>query len=84
VRQHEPRQALVAGLRGAEVIERLVPAAALRLHPGGWLILEISPMIHAATEKLIAADAHFELGPIVKDIAGHARVVQAQRKNVGS
>jgi release factor glutamine methyltransferase len=80
VRQHEPRQALVAGRRGTEVIERLVPAAAERLNPGGWLIMEISPMIHAATEKLIAANGRFDSGPVVKDIAGHARVVQAQRK----
>ena len=48
VRDYEPRQALVAGPTGVEVIERLVPQAAARLRPGGWLLLEISPMIESA------------------------------------
>ncbi len=34
VRDYEPRQALVAGPTGVEVIERLVPQAAQRLQPG--------------------------------------------------
>ena len=37
VREYEPRVALVAGPTGTEVIERLIPAAAERLRPGGWL-----------------------------------------------
>src|SRR4029079_3572228 len=45
VRDHEPRQALIAGPTGTEIIERLIPQAAERLLPGGWLILEISHMI---------------------------------------
>jgi release factor glutamine methyltransferase len=48
VRQHEPYQALVAGETGTEVIARLIPQAADRLRAGGWLLLEISPMIEAA------------------------------------
>ncbi|MCE9554354.1 MAG: peptide chain release factor N(5)-glutamine methyltransferase [Planctomycetes bacterium] len=80
VREHEPRGALVAGPRGTEVIERLVPGSADRLLPGGSLLFEISPMIADAAEQIVAADARLELGPIVKDLAGLARVVQATRK----
>lgn len=80
VREHEPRQALEAGPRGTEVIERLVPQAAERLVSGGWLLLEVSPVIHADVESLVKADPRWELGPTIKDAAGHARVVQARRK----
>lgn len=80
VRNHEPRLALEAGPRGTEVIERLIPQAAERLNPGGRLLMEISPMIAAATEQLLDAEPRLERGATIKDLAGHARVVQARRK----
>ena len=79
VRDYEPRGALVAGPKGTEVIERLIPQAAERLVPGGWLLIEISPQIDAAVRELIAADGRYEPQPTIKDLAGHARVVQARR-----
>ena len=51
VRDFEPRTALVAGPRGDEVVERLLPQAAARLKAGGWLIMEISPMIEVAGSR---------------------------------
>ena len=80
VRDYELRGALVAGPRGTEVIERLIPQAAERLVPGGWLLIEISPQIDAAVRELIAADGRLEPHPTIKDLAGHARVVQARRR----
>jgi release factor glutamine methyltransferase len=80
VRNHEPRQALVAGPAGTEIIERLIPQAAERLLPGGWLILEISPMIAARVTELLAADGRFEPPATIKDLAGLARVVKARKK----
>jgi release factor glutamine methyltransferase len=80
VRDYEPHLALVAGPRGTEVIERLIPQAAERLVPGGWLLSEISPQLDAAVRDLIAADDRFELFPTIKDLAGLPRVVQARRK----
>jgi release factor glutamine methyltransferase len=80
VKDHEPQQALVAGPTGAEIIERLVPQAAERLLPGGWLILEISPMIASRVSELIAADARYEPATTVKDLAGLARVIKARRR----
>ena len=80
VRDHEPREALVAGPRGTEVIERLVPQAAERLNPGGRLLIEISPMIHDAVLALLAADPRLEPGPTIKDLARLPRVVQAKKK----
>jgi release factor glutamine methyltransferase len=56
VKDFEPRTALVAGPRGTEVIERLIPQAAERLDPGGWLLLETSPMIEPQVRALIEAE----------------------------
>ena len=80
VRQFEPRQALVAGKRGTEVIERLIPQAADRLLPGGHLLVEINPALHDAVQSLLESDARLEPGPTVKDLARLPRVVQAKKK----
>ena len=55
VRLHEPRTALVSGPTGVEVVARLAAAAAERLAPGGWLLVEIGPAVAAAAEAAIAA-----------------------------
>ena len=78
--QHEPRGALIAGPTGTEVIERLIPQAAERLLAGGWLILEVSPLIASRVVELFAADGRFTPATVGKDLAGLARVVQARRK----
>lgn len=79
VRKYEPRGALVAGPKGTEVIERLIPQAAQRLRPGGYLLVEISPMIHEAVGKLLESEPRLEPQPTVKDLARHPRVVVARR-----
>ena len=80
IRNFEPRHALVAGQRGTEVIQTLLGQAPERLSSGGHLLVEISPMLHDAVRKLVTADDRFELGPSVKDLNRHPRVVQARRK----
>jgi release factor glutamine methyltransferase len=80
VADYEPHGALEAGPRGTEVIERLLPQAAERLVSGGRLFIEISPQIHEAVQKLIAADDRYEPQPTIDDHTRHPRVVQARRK----
>lgn len=80
VRDHEPRLALAAGERGTSVIERLIPEAADRLRPGGWLLMEISPMIERAVVELLAGSDRFGDAEVAKDLAGLARVVAAPRR----
>src|SRR5439155_7257341 len=41
VRDHEPHVALFAGTDGLAIFEKLFPSAALRLRPGGRLIIEV-------------------------------------------
>ncbi|NLE36633.1 MAG: peptide chain release factor N(5)-glutamine methyltransferase [Pirellulaceae bacterium] len=78
VRDHEPRMALVAGPRGTEVIERLLTEAAARLKSGGHLLVEISPMIHAAVCSLVEASGKFDSPETIKDLARLPRIVCAR------
>jgi len=80
VREHEPYQALVSGKIGTEVISRLVPQAAEFLRPGGWLIMEISPMIRAAVEEIVKLDGGFSSCEIKHDLGNLPRTVLAQRR----
>jgi release factor glutamine methyltransferase len=80
VRDCEPRLALVSGESGTEIIARLIPQAAERLRSSGYLLTEISPMIEADVRRLVEADGRFDPPTVLKDLAGHARVVQARRK----
>jgi release factor glutamine methyltransferase len=80
VKDHEPRQALVSGPNGDEVIVRLVPQAGERLRPGGLLIVEISPMLATRVHQLIERDGRFDVPSTQKDLAGLPRVVSAGKK----
>jgi release factor glutamine methyltransferase len=77
VREHEPRIALEAGGQGTDVIQRLIAESAARLKLGGYLAIEISPMICERVEQLIRDDGCFSPLPTLRDFAGHSRVIQA-------
>jgi len=79
VKNFEPREALLAGPEGTEVIQRLISQAVERLRPDGHLLIEISPMIHSAVLALLAAMPGLQPGPTVKDLARLPRVVQAKK-----
>ncbi|MBN2579177.1 MAG: peptide chain release factor N(5)-glutamine methyltransferase [Pirellulales bacterium] len=80
VKNFEPKTALLAGPRGTEVIEKLLSQAVSRLHPGGCLLIEISPQIHEAVCALVLAQSGLELLPTIKDLARLPRVVQAKKR----
>jgi len=75
VRKFEPRNAVFAGPTGIEVILRLIPQARLALHPGGWLVFEISGSIAAAVERLLES---WEEVRIIPDLQSIPRVAQAR------
>ena len=80
VQEHEPKLALTSGPRGTEIIERLIPQAAERVAPGGYLMIEFSPMIADDVLKLVRADGSFEEPELVRDLNRQSRVV-VTRKN---
>jgi release factor glutamine methyltransferase len=79
VRDHEPHTALHAGEGGTDVIGPLIQQATQRLKPGGGLLIEVSPMIAADVEQLVRDASAFELGPTIRDLAAHQRIVQATK-----
>ncbi len=80
VRDYEPKLALVAGPRKIEIIERLIPQAAQHLRPGGWLMLEFSPMIAAEVQELLESSGYFTAVSVERDLAKLQRDALAQRK----
>jgi release factor glutamine methyltransferase len=83
VRDHEPQIALHAGARGTDVIVPLIEQSAARLKPGGALLIEVSPMIAGAVERLVSDQPSLEFESTIKDLAGHARVIQIHQRTPG-
>lgn len=50
--RHEPDSALRAGSDGLDIVRRLLAGAPERLHPGGWLLLEVGEA-QPQTERLL-------------------------------
>ncbi|MDP8957628.1 MAG: peptide chain release factor N(5)-glutamine methyltransferase [Actinomycetota bacterium] len=74
VRQHEPREALVAGPSGDEMLARIAEDAGWWLGTGGHLFCEIAEMRAERARELFASwDA--EIRP---DLAGRSRIVMAR------
>lgn len=78
VRNYEPEVALRAGDKGTEVIAPLIEQAAVRLKQSGVLLIEVSPMNAGEVEQLVQQQSLLKLGPTIRDLAGHARIVQAK------
>ena len=76
VRKFEPRNAVFAGPKGVEVIERLIPQAREVLQPGGWLVFEISGTIADQVRGLLSS---WNEVAIRNDLQGIARVAIARK-----
>jgi len=71
----QPSGALYADRDGTALVLRLVEAAPARLHPGGRLLVEVSPEIASAiTEATARAFSNHETH---RDLGGHERVLEA-------
>jgi release factor glutamine methyltransferase len=76
VRKFEPRNAVFAGDKGTEVIERLIPQAQTALKPGGWLVMEVSETIAKGVESLLQGWHEVRTLP---DLQSIPRVVRARK-----
>jgi release factor glutamine methyltransferase len=81
VREHEPHLALFAGESGLDVFRRLIPQAAERLVPGGYLLVEVG-IEQAAAVKQIVLEEKIAVESLVNDLQGIPRCIVA-RKRVG-
>ena len=80
VRDYEPREALVAGFQGTEIIERLLHEALERLVSGGRIIIELSPMIAERCMEIAEEVDEWVDAKLIKDLSGHQRVLSVGRK----
>lgn len=74
----EPRLALDGGEDGLDPYRRLVPEAAARLSPGGFLLLEAGEEQAEELRSLLGA-AGFEAVRTLEDLAGRPRVTEGRK-----
>lgn len=80
VRDHEPRIALDGGPDGLAFYRRIANGVPPFLKPGGSLLLEIGYTQNDAVRALLAERPELEVGPTLKDMGGHPRVVTARKR----
>ena len=76
VKDHEPKEALVAGEDGLLIIRRIIDGGDYFLKPGGKLLMEIGYQQEAAVREILAA-SKFSVVEFFKDYSGIPRVVFA-------
>jgi release factor glutamine methyltransferase len=74
----EPLLALDGGEDGFEPYRRLIPEAASRLSPGGWLALEADPEQASSLREFLSAQGFCEVETL-DDLAGRPRVTKGRR-----
>ncbi|MEE2937494.1 MAG: peptide chain release factor N(5)-glutamine methyltransferase [Planctomycetota bacterium] len=80
VRDFEPRQALLAGPLGTEVVEVILRESPRYMTAGGRLIIELSPMIADACEELARGQGRYTEIKFIKDLVGHRRLLSMVRE----
>ncbi len=83
VREHDPREALVAGPTGLEAYRALAPASFALLRPAGHLVLELGDR-QAESVRAILARAGFDVLEVRPDLRGIPRVLVAVKARLGS
>jgi release factor glutamine methyltransferase len=78
VRDFDPIAALDGGASGLDAYRTLVPQAAARLAPAGWLVLEIGSTQVQAVRELVQ-DAGLRSVAVRADLGGRPRCVLAQK-----
>ncbi len=79
VREHEPAVALVSDEDGLGASRRIIDASPAHLKPGGWLILETSPMLADRVAERFRQSECFDREEIGRDLGRRQRVVSGRR-----
>jgi len=77
--EHEPHEALFAEEEGTAILRRIVEEAADYLKPGGWLLLEFSPMVAKRVAQMAEGTGLYERVSIGKDLAKLDRYLVAKK-----
>ncbi len=79
IKEFEPREALLGGADGLDLIKPLVQAAPGFLLPGGWLALEVAEGQAAKVAAFMEQSGAYEQIEKIPDYLGIPRVVRARR-----
>jgi release factor glutamine methyltransferase len=80
IKNHEPLEALNGGEDGLRFYREWIPLLPALLKKGAWVLFEMGDKQSSAiTQEFIATDMYTPV-KIVKDYAGHERVILAQKK----
>jgi len=81
---HEPRLALDGGKDGMHLLKKIICQAPQFLHPGGWLLLEMSPYQVENALLTLAGTGVYQNETKIEDYSHRQRVVMAQLKPDGN
>jgi len=77
VREHEPREAVVGGPDGLDVLMTLLEEAPRWLAIGGWLVVELDEQQAGTIAKLLRAIGYADVA-VTADLAGRERIVEGR------
>ena len=80
---YEPRLALDGGKDGMDFLKKIICQAPQFLHPGGWLLLEMSPYQVEKALFALTRTGLYQNETKIEDYSHRQRVVMAQMKCVG-
>jgi release factor glutamine methyltransferase len=80
LKDHEPREALVAGEDGLCFYRRIIRDASDWLIPDGYLVIEIGETQADTIIMLMESEGHYGDIEIIKDLQGKERIISARRK----
>ena len=75
IRDHEPKEALIAGEDGLAIIKDITNNAHRFLKPGGQLIIELGDGQADAVRQLVANAGHYCKTELLKDYGGVERII---------
>ena len=77
VHDHEPRDAVIGGEDGLDVVMALLEQAPRWLAVGGWIVMELDPSQTAKVAKLLSVIGYADV-TVTVDMAGRERVVEGR------
>ena len=80
IKDFEPKQALLGGEDGLDLIRPLVRQAWEYVKRGGWVLLEVGDRQAEKVAALFAEPGHYDQVDKITDFSGIERVVKARRK----
>ena len=82
IKEFEPREALLGGADGLDLIRPLVQAAPGLLQPGGWLALEVAEGMAPRVTALMEKSEEYEQVEKIPDYLGIPRVIRARKREI--